>query len=76
MTGDRELKAMESTLAALQPLDAQERQRVLGWLAAKLGIRSPASAAGQGGGPLQARGDELSNIKESLSRRLRRMTWR
>lgn len=35
---DRELKAMESVLGALQPLDAAERRRVLTWLTAKFGV--------------------------------------
>ena len=69
MTGDRELKAMESTLAALQPLDADERQRVLGWLAAKLGVRPPGSAARQGGGPSPVHAGDLSNIKEFLKQK-------
>ncbi len=38
MAGDRELKAMQSALAALQPLNLEARQRVLAWLAAKLGL--------------------------------------
>src|SRR5258708_5930694 len=43
MAGDRELKAMESALAALRPLDTETRQRVLIWLAAKLRLEAPAA---------------------------------
>jgi hypothetical protein len=50
MAGDRELKAMEATLAAMHPLDAEARQRVLDWLAAKLGIKAPQATGGAGGG--------------------------
>jgi hypothetical protein len=46
---DRELKAMEATLGALQPLDSDERQRVFDWLAAKLGLETPQSAGGAEG---------------------------
>jgi hypothetical protein len=50
MAVDRELKAMEATLAAMHPLDADARQRVLDWLAAKLGVKASAGTGGAGGG--------------------------
>jgi hypothetical protein len=42
MTEDRELQAMGSVLSALQPLDVEERKRVLLWLAQKLAVDVPA----------------------------------
>lgn len=38
MSEDRELKAMATVLAALEPLDAEERQRIFSWLAQKLSV--------------------------------------
>ena len=38
MAEDRELKAMGIVLGALEPLDADERNRVLSWLAQKLSV--------------------------------------
>jgi hypothetical protein len=46
---DRELKAMKTSLDALRPLDPEERQRVVDWLAAKLGLDGPPSAGGAHG---------------------------
>jgi hypothetical protein len=43
VAGDSELKAMQSALAALQPLNPEARQRVLAWLAAKLGLEVTAA---------------------------------
>ena len=41
MTEDRELQAMAAVLSALQPLDVEERKRVLLWLAQKLALDVP-----------------------------------
>lgn len=41
MATDPELKAMEATLSALEPLSADEQQRVLDWLVSKLGLEAP-----------------------------------
>ncbi len=46
MAEDRELKAMETTLGALQPLNPAERQRVFDWLAAKLDLEAAPKAEG------------------------------
>lgn len=44
MSEDRELQAMGVVLAALQPLDEDEKKRVLQWLAQKLDLKAhPAS---------------------------------
>jgi hypothetical protein len=74
MAGDRELKAMEATLAALQPLDGEERQRVLDWLVAKLGLEAPAPSglassdlAGDGGAVGVA--GNLGTIKQFLNQK-------
>ncbi len=66
MAGDRELKAMQMALAALQPLDAEARQRVLDWLAAKLGLEAPAPAGVGGDNPAPAGGGKLGTVKQFL----------
>lgn len=38
MSEDRELKAMATVLEAMEPLQAEERQRVFSWLANKLSV--------------------------------------
>lgn len=38
MAEDKELKSMSAVLAALQPLDAEERARVIAWASQKLSI--------------------------------------
>ena len=38
MSEDRELKAMATVLAVMEPLEAEERQRVFSWLAQKLSV--------------------------------------
>ncbi len=69
MAGDRELRAMEMTLGALQPLDPDERQRVLDWLAARLGLDVRASVdEADGGGRVGAAGN-LGTIKEFLKQK-------
>jgi len=60
MAGDRELKAMETTLAALLPLDPDERQRVFDWLVAKVGVRSSVAGAATGTGRGTAGGTTAS----------------
>jgi hypothetical protein len=65
---DRELKAMQTVLDALQPLDPEERQRVFDWLAAKLGLEVGSSSGaphGDGGGAGPRDGD-LGTIKHFL----------
>lgn len=42
MSEDRELQAMGTVLSALQPLDSDERKRVLLWLSQKLALDVPA----------------------------------
>lgn len=71
MAGDRELKAMETTLGALQPLDTEERQRVFDWLAAKLGLEVPAPAgdAGSEDGAAVGAGGNLGTIKQFLKQK-------
>jgi len=66
MAGDRELKAMEATLDALQPLDTEERQRVFDWLAAKLGLEVPTPAGGAKGDAAVGVGDDIGTIKQFL----------
>jgi hypothetical protein len=66
MAGDRELKAMQTALAALQPLDAEARQRVLDWLAAKLGLEAPVPTGGGGASPAAAGGGKLGTVKQFL----------
>lgn len=70
MAGDRELKAMETTLGALQPLDIEERQRVFDWLAAKLGLKvpSPAGDSPRDGGAVGVGGD-LGTVKQFLKQK-------
>ena len=51
MSGDKELQAMGSVLSAMEPLEADERKRVVCWLVQKLGIegisgRAPQSSPG------------------------------
>jgi hypothetical protein len=41
MAGDKELTAMGEVLAAIEPLDASERSRVLAWVAEKLSVEAP-----------------------------------
>lgn len=68
MAEDRELIAMETTLGALQPLDPEERRRVLDWLAAKLGLEAPAPAGdADGAGAAGEGGGNLGTIKQFLS---------
>jgi hypothetical protein len=43
MSEDRELQAMGAVLAALQPLESDERKRVLLWLTQKLAVDVPAA---------------------------------
>jgi hypothetical protein len=43
VASDPELETMGTLLHALQQLDDEARQRVLDWLAAKLGLRAPSS---------------------------------
>jgi hypothetical protein len=67
MAGDRELKAMQTTLEALQSLDTAARQRVLDWLAAKLSMEAPAPGGGAGGDHrAPAGGGKLGTIKQFL----------
>jgi len=62
VTADRELKAMQATLAQLLPLKPNERQRVLDWLALKLGVASPAPAPGAAGGGVGAKGGGIKQF--------------
>lgn len=41
MSEDKELEAMGIVLSALQPLDVEERKRVMVWLAQKLAVDTP-----------------------------------
>lgn len=70
MATDPELKAMEATLSALQSLSADEQQRVLEWLASKLGLEAPTPLRGgdRSDTPMGAAGgtDELGTIKQFL----------
>jgi hypothetical protein len=70
MAGDRELKAMEITLAGLQPLNTEERQRVFDWLVAKLNpqARLADDASGDDGMSVGAAGD-LRTIKLFLKQK-------
>ncbi len=43
MAEDRELNALQTALNALKPLDAEDQQRALNWLASKLGLTTPTS---------------------------------
>lgn len=45
MAEDQELMAMGTVLAALQPLNSEERKRVLIWAAQKLAVEAPILAA-------------------------------
>ena len=45
MSGDHELSAMGTVLSAMEPLSADERRRVLVWLAQKLAIELSSSRA-------------------------------
>jgi hypothetical protein len=69
MAGDRELKAMETTLGALQALDPEERQRVLDWLAAKLGLEAPAPSDFASSGGAVGDGGNLGTIKQFLNQK-------
>jgi hypothetical protein len=68
---DRELKAMETTLNALQPLNLEARQRVFDWLAAKLGLRAPdaAGSADDFRGADGRVGDDLGTVKQFLKQK-------
>jgi hypothetical protein len=46
MEEDKELSAMGIVLSALQPLDTDERKRVLAWAAQKLAIDAPVAVTG------------------------------
>ena len=69
LAGDRELKAMETTLSALQPLDAEEQQRVLDWLAAKLGLEASPPSDIAGGGEGVGDAGNLGTIKQFLNQK-------
>jgi hypothetical protein len=69
MAGDRELKAMETTLGAMQPLDAEERQRVLDWLAAKLGLNAPTTPDVASSGETVRLEGNLGTIKQFLNKK-------
>jgi hypothetical protein len=45
MSEDRELKAMGVVLGALEPLDTDERKRVLSWLTQKLSVAVPVGSS-------------------------------
>jgi len=69
MAPDREVKAMQSTLATLRTLKHDEQQRVLDWLASKLGLEAaPGHGAGAGvdGPAASAVGGKGGSIKEFL----------
>ena len=64
MTADREIRAMEAALAALQPLKPDERRRVLEWLWAKLDFGAPPADSGPGGGPSVVRDGIKQFVKQ------------
>jgi hypothetical protein len=67
---DRELKAMETTLGALQPLNPAERQRLFDWLAAKLDLDAPQPAGGADGDNADGgAGGNLGTIKQFLKQK-------
>jgi hypothetical protein len=67
MTDDRELQAMEASLAALQSLTPEERHRVIGWLAAKLDVAAPKHVDSEAIGSIDVPGTgALGTIKEFL----------
>src|ERR1700694_5541241 len=72
MAGDRELKAMERTLAALLPLDPDERQRGSDLVVATVGVRSsvegaaPGPGRGTAGGTTASVGAVSGTIKQFL----------
>ena|SRR6266545_420650 len=69
MATDSELKAMEAALSALQSLSPDEQQRVLDWLASRLGLGDPSSISTRSGSETivgdSGRG-ELGTIKQFL----------
>jgi hypothetical protein len=71
MAGDHELAAMETTLAALEPLDLHARQRVVAWLAGRLGLEAPPAAGRAMGHVESAEGfsGDLGSIKGFLSQK-------
>jgi hypothetical protein len=67
MAEDRELTALTKALTALKPLDAEEQQRALNWLASKLGVEPPSPLGGVDSDEDAAGGDEkLGTIKAFL----------
>lgn len=73
MAEDRELQAMGMVLNALQPLNADERKRVLSWAAQKLaveapiGAQNPESKAGGPGGQWKLSTDTIANLMNASS---------
>jgi hypothetical protein len=70
MAEDRELKAMATVLAAMEPLETEERRRVFSWLAQKLSVASasPGTAGRQQFGPvLKANGQQLDHSTDTIA---------
>lgn len=64
MAEDKELKSMSAVLTALEPLDAQERARVIAWASQKLSIIGAASlrtSNSDSSGPAQSSGIQTSS---------------
>jgi hypothetical protein len=67
---DRELKAMQTTLAALQSLDVEERRRVIDWLAAKVGLEAPVPLSRRdSGGGADGGSEKRGDIKQFLKQK-------
>lgn len=67
MADDRELQAMAATLKALEPLETDEQQRVLDWLAAKLSLQAaPLSDESDTSGRNKPTSEGLGTIKTFL----------
>lgn len=70
MAEDRELTAMATILAAMEPLETDERQRVFSWLAQKLSVANApnASAGRQQFGPVpNTNGPQLGHSTDTVA---------
>ncbi len=61
MSEDKELRAMGAVLAEMQPLDNDERRRVLAWLSQKLALDVPPAAVRSQGSQKGIGPEELGN---------------
>jgi hypothetical protein len=64
---DRELRAMRTALDVLEPLDQRERERVLSWLASRLGVEASQSKADQAAATaVNSSTDQRGTVKKYL----------